>query len=197
MKNLVFVVISMGLAALASCNLAEKNQVPELQASTDQQTLIERGKYLVTAAGCHDCHSPKVFGPHGPEPDPERLLSGHPSDMSVPKIDTAILKSWVLFGQDLTVAVGPWGASFAANLTSDPTGIGNWSETQFFKAIREGKYKGLDGGRMLLPPMPWPNVAQLSDEDLRSIFAYLKSTKPVKNVVPAPIPPTDLVNLSM
>jgi mono/diheme cytochrome c family protein len=187
----------MGLAALASCNLAEKNQVPELQASTTQQALIERGEYLVTAAGCHDCHSPKVFGSHGPEPDPERLLSGHPSDMSVPKIDTAILKSWVLFGQDLTVAVGPWGASFAANLTSDPTGIGNWSEVQFFKAIREGKYKGLDNSRMLLPPMPWPNVAQLSDEDLRSIFAYLKSTKPVKNVVPAPIPPTDLVNLSM
>ena len=35
--------------------------------------------------------------------------------------------------------------------------------------------------------MPWPNIAQMTDEDLRAVFAYLKSTKPVRNIVPVPV----------
>ena len=89
-----------------------------------------------------------------------------------------------MFNEDLTSAAGPWGVSFSANITSDSTGLGNWTEAQFFKALREGKFKGLDQSRPLLPPMPWQNLKHLTDEDIRSIFAFLKSTKPVKNVVP-------------
>lgn len=153
---------------------------------------VKRGEYLVNAVGCDDCHSPKVFGPNGPEIDTTRRFSGHPADAPVPKVDTAVLKSWALFAHDLTAAVGPWGVSFSANLTSDESGIGNWSFDQFKKAIREGKYKGLDNSRPLLPPMPWPMYRNFSDEDLRAMFAFFKSTKPVHNVVPAPIPPTQL-----
>ena len=85
--------------------------------------------------------------------------------------------------------MGPWGTSFAANITSDETGIGNWTEEQFERALRHGLYKGMEGSRPLLPPMPWQNLANLKPEDMRDMFAYLKSTKPVENVVPAPIPP--------
>lgn len=97
-----------------------------------------------------------------------------------------------MLGTDLTSAVGPWGMSFTANISSDETGIGNWKEEQFIKALREGKYKGLDQSRPLLPPMPWFVYKNMTDDDLRSIFAFLKSSKPVKNVVPAPIPWKDL-----
>ena len=90
-----------------------------------------------------------------------------------------------MFGSDFTSTLGPWGISFAANITSDATGIGNWKEEQFIKAIREGKSKGLEGNRSLLPPMPWFVYRNFSDVDLSAIFAYLKSTKPVKNIVPA------------
>jgi hypothetical protein len=100
----------------------------------------------------------------------------------------AVKEGWMLFGSDLTTAVGVWGQSYAANLTSDATGIGNWKEEQFIKAIREGKFKGLDNTRPLLPPMPWFVYKNLTDDDLKSIFAFLKSTKPVKNVVPEPKP---------
>jgi hypothetical protein len=79
---------------------------------------------------------------------------------------------------------------FAANLTPDPrTGIGNWTEDEFIKTMRTGKHKGF--GRDILPPMPWEDYAELSDEDLKAIFAYLKTLKPVKNAVPAPIPLSD------
>jgi len=93
----------------------------------------------------------------------------------------------VLFAPDLTAAVGPWGITYAANITSDQTGIGNWKEENFIRAIREGVSKGLAGNRPLLPPMPWPSLRKLTDEDLTSIFVYLKTTKPVNNAVPAPV----------
>jgi hypothetical protein len=153
---------------------------------------IKHGEYLVTAMGCDDCHSPKVMGPQGPEPDLSRRLSGHPADMQLPATDTNAMKSWLLFAQDLTAYVGPWGTTFSANITSDSTGIGMWKFEQFKKAIREGKLKGLDGTRPIMPPMPWTQYRNLSDEDLRDIFAFLKSTKPVHNIVPAFIPATDM-----
>lgn len=153
------------------------------------QALIKKGEYLVGIMGCNDCHSPKTMGPQGPEPVAGKLLSGYPADRPIPARNAAALKDWVLFNGDNTAAAGPWGVSFAANLTSDATGIGNWTEEQFKRALTQGKYKGLATNRTLLPPMPWPNYRNLKDEDLKAIFAYLKATKPVANVVPAPIPP--------
>lgn len=163
-------------------------------AGLSQGELIKRGAYLVNTSACHDCHSPKVMTPFGPEPDPDRLLSGYPADMPISEFETETLKNWVLFNQELTSAVGPWGISFAANITSDETGIGNWTEEQFFRAIREGKYKGLEGSRSLLPPMPWQVYRNMTDDDIRSIFAYLKSTVPIANIVPQPISPDQILN---
>ncbi|MBL7825790.1 MAG: c-type cytochrome [Saprospiraceae bacterium] len=162
---------------------------PPTNATADAQNShsIERGKYLVEIMGCNDCHTPKIMTPQGPAPDPARLLSGYPAADTLPVIaDKNILKDWALFNMSLTVGVGPWGVTFAANLTPDESGLGNWSLEQFKKALREGKAKGLDGGRMLRPPMPWQNYKNLSDDDAAAIFAYLKSIPAVKNVVPAP-----------
>jgi len=127
--------------------------------------------------------------PNGPSPDPEKLLSGHPADLPLASFDKDLVKDWILFNPHLTAIAGPWGVSFAANITADETGIGNWTEEQFFRAIRQGKYKGLEGGRPLLPPMPWQVYRVMTDDDLKAIFQYLKSTKPISNVVPAPIAP--------
>lgn len=175
---------------LISCEPAKSEQASKLDFSNEQ--LIERGRYLVNTSACHDCHSPKIMTPNGPEPDPERLLSGHPSSSPIPEVNFSAVKEWILFNHDLTAIVGPWGASFAANLTSDETGTGNWTEQQFFTAIRKGKYKGLEGSRDLLPPMPWQVYRNMTDDDLRAIFVYLQTTKPVRNIVPAPIAPDDI-----
>lgn len=130
------------------------------------------------------------MGPQGPDPIADKLLSGYPAGRPLPTQNPEALKEWVLFNSDNTAAAGPWGISFAANLTSDATGIGNWTEEQFKRALTQGKAKGLASNRMLLPPMPWTNYRSIKDADLKAIFAYLKSTKPVANVVPAPIPPS-------
>jgi len=174
---------------LVACSKNQKSVKPEVIEPTADQLILE-GEYLVTVMGCHDCHSPKKMGPRGPEFIPELLLSGYPADRLLPEVDQkSIQKGWALLNDDLTAAAGPWGISFAANLTSDPTGIGNWTEENFKRALKEGKFKGLPGTRTLLPPMPWVNFVNIRDEDVRAIFAYLQSTNPVRNVVPAPIPP--------
>jgi cytochrome c2 len=174
---------------MTACGKNQKSPIPEVVVPTQEQ-LIEEGEYLVTIMGCNDCHSPKRMGQQGPEIIPELLLSGYPSDRPLPEVNKEALKNgWALMNGDLTAAVGPWGVSFAANLTSDATGIGNWTEENFKRALKEGKFKGLPGTRMLMPPMPWANYANISDADVKAIFTYLKSTNPVRNVVPAVIPP--------
>lgn len=192
MKKASIVLAALGViatAAILACNSSPGKSVNNeglVTAVVRPDSLIHRGQYLVTIMGCHDCHTPRKMGPHGPELDSSRLLSGHPSGIPLAKVHPQALESWVLFSQTATAFVGPWGTSFSANITSDGSGIGNWTEEQFFKAIRQGKYKGLDNARPLLPPMPWMVYAQATDDDLRAIFAYLKSTKPVPNVVPSP-----------
>jgi hypothetical protein len=181
---LVFVVL------LTACNQTQ----PEKKVLSEKE-MIERGKYLITAGGCHDCHSPKVFGPQGPKIDESKILSGHPAEMQLAEFDPAILEpgKYILFTQDVTAAIGPWGASFAANLTPDnETGIGTWQPEMFINALRTGKHLG--AGRPILPPMPWEMVGKLTDEDLQAMFAYLKSIPPVKNRVPDPKPLDQLLS---
>ena len=148
------------------------------------------GEHLVTIAGCNDCHTPKKMTEHGPDLDSSLLLSGHPAQMPIPDIDRAMVEKKGLAVTDmLTAWVGPWGVSYTANLTSDPTGIGNWQEENFIRAIREGKYKGIESARPLMPPMPWPMYKHMTDDELKAIFAFLKTTKPISNVVPQIQPP--------
>lgn len=175
----------------SSCTIEEKKQVETIKAS--EEALVMKGEYLVNIMGCHDCHSPKKIGPMGPEIIPELMLSGYPQDKPVPEFDWKLVSTGIsMMNPDLTAAAGPWGISFAGNLTPHATGLGNWTEVQFRKAITEGKYKGMDGTRMLLPPMPWMNYKDLKDEDVKAIFAYLRSVKPVKNIVPQPMAPLAL-----
>lgn len=161
---------------------------------SDIEASIERGRYLITLMDCNSCHTPKIMTEQGPVPDPARMLSGHPGDqpfIGFEKED-APKGNWLLFNSDLTTAIGPWGVSFSANLTPDPSGLGNWTYEQFKMAITAGKHKGMENGRSLLPPMPWQSYAELKEEDIRAIFDYLRIIKPIENIVPPPIPPADL-----
>ena len=182
MKKTAFAFIVV-LFIVSACNSPKQKEMAST-ADTEPIDLVQRGEYLVASIGCNDCHSPKIMTPTGPAPDPNRLLSGHPSDEILPPYDAETAKSYVLFNMNLTAAIGPWGTSYAANLTPDETGIGNWSEAQFLKAIKTGQWKGLPDTRQLLPPMPWQQYAHLPDGDVRAIYAYLNSIAPVNNVVP-------------
>jgi len=150
--------------------------------------VVERGRYLVTIAGCSDCHTPLKPGPRGPEPDLSRFLSGQPEAVKLPPPPRLGDTPWSAVTAGMTAWAGPWGISYAANLTPDPdTGLGIWTEAMFINAMRTGKHYGV--ARDILPPMPWQGIAQMSDNDLKAIYAYLRTIPPVKNRVPDPVPP--------
>lgn len=177
----------------SSCNTeSPKTAEPAKPAYGGYTSKVEWGEHLVKSNMCGDCHSPKVMTEKGLMEIDSLFLSGYHPSASVPDFHRAEAekKGYAIMNEQITAFAGPWGVSFAANLTSDPTGIGNWEEETFIIALREGKYKGIHSGRDLLPPMPWQYIRHHTDEELKAMFAYLKSTKPVRNLVPAPMPPT-------
>lgn len=149
--------------------------------------LIARGKYLVATSACNDCHTPKKMGPNGPEIDATRELIGYVAVATPPPPTSS--EAWPIHANgELTAWSGPWGISYARNLTPDEnTGIGSWSEETFIKAIRTGKHMGVS--RPILPPMPWQVYSQMTDQDLKAIYAYLRTIPAVKNPTPDPVPP--------
>ncbi len=153
---------------------------------------VERGRYLVTISGCNDCHTPFKMTEKGPMPDMDRMLSGHPERMKLPPAPKAE-GPWVWFGAGTNTAfAGPWGVSHSANLTPDKnTGLGIWTEEMFVQAMRTGKHWGQPGARSIQPPMPWPAVARMTDEDIKSVWAYLQSIPPIANHVPDYQPPAE------
>ncbi|HYF30704.1 MAG TPA: c-type cytochrome [Chitinophagaceae bacterium] len=196
----IVVLVGMAIAAQSSCTSEAEAKITPEKKELSKSELIARGQYLTTVSLCNDCHSPKVFGPHGMGLDSTKLFSGHPAGSPLPAFDKSALKpgSWILFSGDLTASVGPWGMSFAANLTPDSTtGIGAWSEETFIKTLRTGKHLGQEGGRPIMPPMPWEMVRNMTDEDLKAIYTYLQALPPVKNQVPAPIAPDEAAKMKM
>ena len=183
---LAFILVLFAAVGTAACDAREASA-----SSVSAEARVERGKYLVTSGVCNDCHTPWKMGPNGPEPDMTRMLSGHPESVVITQQAPPLGGEWeggMVFGATMTSFSGPWGVSFAANLTPDRnTGLGIWTEEMFVKAIRTGRHFGVS--RPILPPMPWPWFRNMTDEDLKSIFAYLRSIPPVTNHVPDPIPP--------
>lgn len=195
MKRKLFIVISFAMFAVLvftqiNCSGREENK------PMTQNELVARGKYLVTTGGCDDCHTPKIYTANGPVPDSTRSLSGFQQGEKLPALDVKFVApgNWVVTESNFSAWVGPWGISYAANLTPDnATGIGAVTEEMFIKSLREGKVKGV--GRPLLPPMPWPTISQMTDQDLKAIYTYLKSIKPINNEVPQPTPPDKMVEM--
>lgn len=194
--------VAMALTILVAAAVAGKTlpagqqkSMKTSQASmiAQNRTRVARGEYLVTVGGCNDCHTPFKLGPNGPEPDLSRRLSGHPAKLVMPPAPKLGNSPWAWSGAITNTAfAGPWGVSYARNLTPDQvSGLGIWDEKLFIKTIRTGRHWGT--GRPILPPMPWQNYAMMTDDDLKSVYAYLRSIPAVSNEVPdailAPPPP--------
>ena len=151
-----------------------------------QNDMVERGKYLVDAvAACGYCHTPRA----GAEYNMKMYLAGHPADESSPRYNFNMMQQsiFLLTSPKLSAFSGPFGTSFASNLTPDKeTGLGEWTEKMFIDAMRTGHHQGNKDNRKIFPPMQrlaTKHYAQMSDTDLKAIWAYLKSIKPVKNEV--------------
>jgi len=128
------------------------------------ETQVQRGKYLVDAFPCTDCHTPGYFLG---KPDMKRYLGGSDVGFEVPGL----------------------GVFYPPNLTpDDETGLGKWTKEDIATAITTGKRPD---GRILAPPMPVDSFKNLTHEDALAIAAYLKTLPEIKNKVPGPFGSTE------
>jgi cytochrome c2 len=135
--------------------------VVELEYFTIKPTAsrLERGKYLATnVCVCVDCHSTRNW-----------------NEFSGPLVDGTLGKGGEVFDQRF----GFPGSFYSKNIT--PSGIGDWSDAEVLRAIASGVSKS---GKALFPVMPHPNFGKMDKEDLMSIIVYLRSLKPIQNMVP-------------
>ncbi|MGH9324763.1 MAG: c-type cytochrome [Vicinamibacteria bacterium] len=174
----------MGCEAHAPVEPVESTET----SSTEVDDAVSRGEYLVTITACGDCHTPFKMGPQGPEPDNTRMLSGHPEGATMARAPE-LPEPWLWLGAATNTAfAGPWGVTYAINLTPEEvTGIGIWTEEMFANAMRTGKHMGTS--RTIMPPMPWPSYSKMTDEDLKAVYAYLRSIPPLRNQSPDYEPP--------
>lgn len=199
MKTVIVLVALCASIFLAYCNQGgetDQGAAGDNPQTTGGDTLgnIERGRYLVAIGGCNDCHTPKIYSEQGMGLDSSRFLAGHyGGDTTLGPVGSECLtpQGWIAAtNADLTAWAGPWGISYAANITPHELyGIGSWTSDAFIKTMRTGKHLG--AGRPILPPMPWFNLALATDDDLHSMFAYLMSVEPIANEVPQPTPPAN------
>lgn len=175
-------VVVLSASAFGACTSAE----PVVQAPSP----VERGRYLVGYGGCDDCHTPKIWTSQGPVLDSARRLAGHPANAPLPGIPRGALGpgAWTaLTNEHFSAWAGPWGVSYAKNLTPSSTGLAGWTDSLFIATMRTGRHMG--NGRAVMPPMPWLNLGGLTDDDLRAVFAFLQALPPIDNAVPDPTPP--------
>jgi hypothetical protein len=191
----------LGVVALAACSNDKAKEAPPSQpvapttqkeppavaAATTHADLVRRGESLVKMGGCSDCLTPMAFDKKlgMPVPQMERFLSGHPDGAPDPSANPGKGDQAVI-GPTFTSFRLPFGVVYAQNLTPDPeTGL-RMDRAQFIATMRTGKHGGAADGRPVLPPMPWMNLQNASEEDLSAMHSYLGSLRPVKNAVPAP-----------
>lgn len=121
--------------------------------ATDKAHELARGAYVVHASGCLVCHT--AMGPDGPD-----LANPGAGGLEMPE---------------------PTGTWRSPNITPDKaTGIGNWTDDQIARAIREGTRPD---GTQLYAIMPYALYNRMTDRDLAAVVAYLRSLKPVSRVV--------------
>jgi hypothetical protein len=188
MTRIISTAFLIGVVCFMGCQQAPKQAEIVVEKPTPKEDPVSRGKYLVTTLACNDCHTPFKMGPNGPEPDMTKMLSGHPESMPLPPPPEPT-GPWIWGGAATNTAYyGPWGITYSPNITPDQnTGLGIWTEDIFIKAIRTGKHFGTS--RPIMPPMPWQSYSQLNDEDLKAMYAYLRTIPPIKNTVPDYAPP--------
>lgn len=137
---------------------------------------IKQGEYLTKIAGCEICHTPY-------KSEYNDLPNLAPEDIQVLSINEHdALDTDRLLAGGRVFDLGPLGFVMSRNLTPDPeTGLGEWTDEEIKTAIRTGVSRD---GRQLFPLMPYRVYNQMAEADLDAIVAYLRSLKPIENLIP-------------
>jgi mono/diheme cytochrome c family protein len=174
MKNAVLTLPLLSLFIALPVEISAQEQIPK---DWEQKTYVERGRYLVhNLAECVGCHTP--LG-RGGDHNMKLYLSGVPAKFAGKKKGPPQIAGFR----------GRKGARYyPKNITPDrETGIGKWTENQFLRAFEQGIRP--DGTKYDKSAMPWETYRNMKEEDIRAMYRYLMTIKPIRNKVPENIPP--------
>jgi hypothetical protein len=186
--------VTLIAAGLSLATLAASAKTKEKKESKEDP--VARGRYIVSFAGCNDCHTPWVFNKEMgmPVPDHTRFLSGAPQGAPEPTAKLDPRTDLAFIGATFNVFKMPFGTVYSYNLTPDKeTGIGNWTEEMFLGVFHKGTHMGVEG-RPVLPPMPWQEFRNMTDDDLKAVFAFLKTIPAIHNPIPDPKVPKPVLD---
>ncbi len=172
MKKPTVLLLALGLSLTLLISLATT-----AGASTqNQEDILKHGKYIVSIAGCSDCHTPQK-----PEYlDPTKLTPEQLKTIAFNYGATADESKYLAGGRPFDL--GPLGILYTLNLTPDEeTGLGKWGDDQIKLAIKTGQAAD---GKVLFPVMPYHVYNTMADADLDAAVAYIRSIKPVNNKIP-------------
>ena len=162
--GLVGLVVILAVAAVAALALRQPSSRPASTETIERTPeRLARGKYLVEhVSDCYGCHS------------------GHVAEKyDIPVKPGTEGQGGFVFDEKFQVP----GVVCAQNITPDPeTGLGNWSDGEILRALREGVDRK---GQALFPMMPYLYFREMSDEDARSVVAFLRTIPPIRHSVPA------------
>ena len=164
-KSIALIFLSFLLITISVLLINCNDNASGAEATSAKEVLaqkIKKGSYLANhVANCMDCHSQRDF-----------------SQFSGPVIPGTEGMGGAIF--DTTLGVP--GIVYARNITPDTaTGIGNWTDAEIFRAITQGISKT---GDTLFPAMPYPHYNGMDKNDIYDIIAYIRSLKPINNIVP-------------
>lgn len=174
--------VTMGWISLGNMGSGEEPSAALPGSADADAAMRQRGAYLMTVLDCHGCHSPRD---ERGGMIPGRELTGHPEGAPLPEWSPSMLErnALVTIAPTLTAYAGPFGVSVAPNLTPDKeTGIGTLTADELIRSWRTGTHWKHD--RPVMPPMPVPAYAGLTDQDIRSLHAFLMTLPPVRNKAP-------------
>jgi hypothetical protein len=198
--RVTLVVSGLSLALLGAATAKSAKEAKEAKGKGKDAKAAEdpvaRGRYLVSFAGCNDCHTPWVFNKDlgMPVPDHTRFLSGHPAGGPEPQGKVDPKNDLAFIGATFTAFKLPFGMVYSANLTPDKeTGIGNWTEEMFLGVFKKGLHMGVEG-RPVMPPMPWQEYRNMTDDDLKAVFAFLKTIPAIHNPIADPKVPKPVMD---
>ncbi len=156
-----FLLAPVLLLSIVSCSILlpiKVNQAEDINIDSTPERL-DRGEYLVEhVTGCTDCHSQRDWSIFMAPARPGTHGAG---------------------GEVFNEEMGAPGTIYAPNIT--PAALGSWTDGEIVRAITSGLSKN---GVPLFPIMPYPNYARLSQEDIYSIVAYIRTLEPIENEVP-------------
>lgn len=173
-KSLLILTILIVIVSAFFTSVAQDEDEDLNEFDMTEAEMLERGEYLSNIGACVSCHTPQLEEYLVEEISLEQLQT-----IGFAYEDTQDLEGQLMAG-GREFPLGPFGVLVSPNLTSDDTGLGDWSDEEVEAALRIGINPD---GRRLHPLMPYGNIFSWAESDMQALIMYLRTLPAIENEI--------------